>query len=197
MKVPPKSDGIITTFYLISVQQGEGHDEVDFEILGDQTLQTNIFVNGIGNREQRFRFWFDPTLDFHTYHILWNSYSIIFFVDNTPIRVFKNNKMVGIPFLERAMHIEATLWTADWAGAPVQWSYGPFKAQYKNFGIDGCPSSDGPVQCESPGLKWSKYHGLNDSEIGAYKQIKKQFLTYDYCTDPQRQPAIPKECEDF
>jgi xyloglucan:xyloglucosyl transferase len=55
---------------------------VDFEFLGDKddepiTLQTNVFVNGRGNREQRLHLWFDPAADFHDYKILWNPYQLV------------------------------------------------------------------------------------------------------------------------
>ncbi|GJN29183.1 hypothetical protein PR202_gb17380 [Eleusine coracana subsp. coracana] len=57
-------------------ENGE-RDEVDFEFLGDKdgkpvTLQTNVFVKGRGDREQRLHLWFDPAADFHDYKILWN-----------------------------------------------------------------------------------------------------------------------------
>lgn len=55
---------------------GPNHNEFDFEFLGNSTgepysVQTNVYVNGVGNREQRLNLWFDPTLDFHSYSILW------------------------------------------------------------------------------------------------------------------------------
>ncbi|XP_019432955.1 PREDICTED: probable xyloglucan endotransglucosylase/hydrolase protein 8 [Lupinus angustifolius] len=91
------SAGVVTAYYMCS-EKGAGpeRDELDFEFLGNRTgepylIQTYIYTNGTGNHEMRHQLWFDPTEDYHTYSIIWNTHQIVFFVDRVPIRVFKNN----------------------------------------------------------------------------------------------------------
>ncbi|KAL7105923.1 hypothetical protein ACP275_07G077600 [Erythranthe tilingii] len=194
--VAGNSAGTVTAYYLSS--QGPTHDEIDFEFLGNVSgdpyiLHTNVFTQGKGNREQQFYLWFDPTRNFHTYSIIWNSQNIVFLVDNTPIRVFKNGESVGVPYPKsQPMRIYSSLWNADdWAtrGGLVKtdWSKAPFTAYYRNFLV------------QTGGSKFSNGAWQNQ-ELDAYSRrrlrwVQKNFMIYNYCTDYKRFPqGFPLEC---
>ncbi|KAK3043181.1 hypothetical protein RJ639_001614 [Escallonia herrerae] len=175
MKIPnKKSNGVVTTFYLTSKPVDQDlvyHDELDFEFMGNNsmpyTLSTNVITNGVAGREQQFHLWF--------------------FVEDTPIRVFKNNSHVGVNYLSQSMHIEASIWNStNWLG-PVDWSQGPFTAFYQKFDIDGCLYQDfNPQQCyaNTPTNFWNaeKYWQLDPDQQGKYEDVRKKYLSYDYCS---------------
>ncbi|KAF3969211.1 hypothetical protein CMV_006975 [Castanea mollissima] len=203
--VPGNSAGTVTAYYLSS--QGSAHDEIDFEFLGNLSgdpyiLHTNVFTQGKGNREQQFYLWFDPTKDFHTYSILWNPLSIVFSVDGTPIREFKNLESKGIPFPKnQPMWLYSSLWDADnWAtrGGLVKtdWTQAPFTASYANFNAQACIWSSGSSSCSSnsSGNSWLT-QSLDTTGQQRKQWVQKNYMIYNYCTDAKRFPqGFPPEC---
>ncbi|KAF9621474.1 hypothetical protein IFM89_021778 [Coptis chinensis] len=209
--VSGNSAGTVTAYYLSS--QGTTHDEIDFEFLGNLTgdpyiLHTNVFSQGKGNREQQFHLWFDPTADFHTYSILWNPQRIIFSVDGTPIREFKNSEAIGVPFPKnQPMRIYSSLWNADdWAtrGGLIKtdWANAPFTASYQKFNADACTWSSGTSSCSSQTTSSTSNNsaGWLSQELDSTSQDKMKwaqdnYMIYNYCTDAKRFPqGLPAEC---
>nr|GMD59266.1 probable xyloglucan endotransglucosylase/hydrolase protein B [Ipomoea batatas] len=205
--VPGDSAGTVTAFYLSS--QSNVHDEIDFEFLGNRTgepyiLQTNVYTGGQGNKEQRIYLWFDPTQDFHTYSVLWNMHQIVFYVDNIPIRVFKNNKRLGVKFpFNQPMKIYSSLWNADdWATRggleKTDWSKAPFVAAYKGFNIDGCLITVDHKFCATHTQQhwWNQkdFQDLTRFEWRRVRWVRNRYTVYNYCTDRLRYPTVPPEC---
>ncbi|CAD5181047.1 unnamed protein product [Musa acuminata subsp. malaccensis] len=200
--VPGNSAGTVTAYYLSS--QGPTHDEIDFEFLGNlsgdpYTLHTNVFTQGKGNREMQFKLWFDPTEDFHTYSILWNPRHVIFMVDGTPIRDFKNLESRGIAFPKnQPMRIYSSLWNADdWAtrGGLVKtdWSKAPFVASYRNFNADACVRGSSKCGGSTKSGWWNQE--LDLSSQGRMRWVQKNYMIYNYCNDAKRFPqGLPPEC---
>lgn len=192
------SAGTVTAYYLSS--QGPTHDEIDFEFLGNLSgdpyiLHTNVFAQGKGDREQQFYLWFDPTKNFHTYSVIWNPRHIIFLVDDTPIRVFKNAESVGVPFPKKQpMRIYSSLWNADdWAtrGGLIKtdWTKAPFTAYYRNF---NALTSSNP---KFSGGAWQNQE-LDANSRRRLRWVQKNFMIYNYCTDLKRYPhGLPPECK--
>ncbi|GLJ27333.1 hypothetical protein SUGI_0536460 [Cryptomeria japonica] len=185
------SAGTVTAYYLSS--EGSNHDELDFEFLGNKSgepyvLQTNVYASGKGDREQRIYLWFDPTKDFHSYGVLWTPQHILFMVDGVPIRVFKNNKAMGVPYPDsQAMGVYSSLWNGDsWATqgglVKINWFHAPFIAAYSNF--------------QAHNLLNGRYDKdvISLSDRNKLLWVKKHFMIYDYCRDRQRYPVSPREC---
>uniref|UniRef100_A0A6N2KG91 xyloglucan:xyloglucosyl transferase n=1 Tax=Salix viminalis TaxID=40686 RepID=A0A6N2KG91_SALVM len=170
--VPGNSAGTVTTFYLTS--QGNMHDEIDLEFLGNQsgspyTLHTNVYSQGKGNREQEFHLWFDPTMNI--------------LVDNIPIRVFRNSESIGVPYPKnQPMKIQASLWDAeDWAtqGGKVKtdWSKAPFTAYYRNLSA---------LTTDSDGSKGWLTQDLDEQGRKLLRWVQMHYMIYNYCADRNR-----------
>ncbi|CAN1131116.1 Xyloglucan endotransglucosylase/hydrolase protein 3 [Linum perenne] len=177
-----------------------GQDELDFEMIGGPEgnpigLQTNMFINGVGGREQVVNLWFDPTADFHDYTILWNQHQIVFSVDEVPIRVIKNSDGVDYP-TTKAMIVVASLWNGEWWGK-ANWSNAPFVAHFKDFSVAGCPAIEGSdlSPCfSSPEIYWwnaEKYWALDSEQEAAYENVTLQHLGFNYCNV---KTPLPPEC---
>ncbi|KAK3131177.1 hypothetical protein QOZ80_6BG0503050 [Eleusine coracana subsp. coracana] len=200
--VPGNSAGTVATFYLSS--QGSQHDEIDFEFLGNAsgepyTVHTNVYSQGKGGREQQFRMWFDPTKDFHTYSVLWNPSHIVFYVDGSPIREFRNRESMGVAFPKsQAMRVYGSLWNGeDWAtqGGRVKtdWSQAPFAVSYKALAASGCTSADAAACARSNG-KWMT-QDLDKAAMDRLRAVQANYMIYNYCTDTPRFPqGPPPEC---
>ncbi|CAA0410459.1 unnamed protein product [Arabidopsis thaliana] len=187
--VAGNSAGTVTSYYVAS--KGAMWDEIDFEFLGNlsgdpYTVHTNVITQGKGDREQQFRLWFDPTIDFHTYSILWNPKTIIFYVDGTPIRQFKNMKTMNVSYpVKQAMRVHSSLWNGDdWAtrGGLVKtdWSKAPFTAYYRNYKVQDCVGSN---------------EGIDENNLKRLRWVQSNFMIYDYCNDPKRfRLGLASEC---
>ncbi|KAG6553386.1 hypothetical protein Mapa_005121 [Marchantia paleacea] len=207
------SAGTVTSYYLASTYKK--WCELDFEFLGNVSgepyiLQTNVFAEGKGDREQRIYLWFDPTEDYHYYGILWNQNLILFMVDDVVIRVFHNSKDLGVPYLEyQPMYVYSSIWNGElWAtrgGAEkTDWSLQPFVASYKDFDVDSCAvHSHGENQDDSHKCYkklYSSWYGQADAgkltkkQVDDLKRIQYNYVIYDYCTDAERFEVTPPEC---
>ncbi|XP_006453407.2 xyloglucan endotransglucosylase/hydrolase protein 22, partial [Citrus clementina] len=148
-----------------------------------------------------FHLWFDPTADFHTYSVLWNPQRIVFYVDGSPIREFKNLESNGVLFPKnQPMRIYSSLWNADdWAtrGGLIKtdWTQAPFTASYRNFNANACVWSNGKSSCNSKNNNPWFSQELDATGQERLKWVQKNYMIYNYCKDSKRFPqGLPKEC---
>ncbi|KAI5081732.1 hypothetical protein GOP47_0001475 [Adiantum capillus-veneris] len=195
IKLPTNnSAGVAITFY--TSNNGiykHNHDEIDFEFLGvlpgePFVVQTNVYGNGstsIG-REQRFHLWFDPTIDFHHYSILWTPNHIVFSIDGVPIREMKNSKELGVQYPSKPMSVYGTIWDAStWATEggkyKIDFRFSPFSATYKDLVLHGCMQGPHSYVEENIGdLDMEEiYSNCNLQDSTNDSPIFDNFLTYD------------------
>uniref|UniRef100_A0A7N0R8T5 Xyloglucan endotransglucosylase/hydrolase n=1 Tax=Kalanchoe fedtschenkoi TaxID=63787 RepID=A0A7N0R8T5_KALFE len=219
-----RSTGTAAYYLLTSFSKDGNQDMILFEFIPNENgkgyiLQTNIYTNGHGKREETINLWFDPTDKFHKYSIFWNKYHVTFKVDGVAIRVFKNYSDRGAEYLSTSKPMVlvggfgkdgkfATL--VEPSGVKTtrvkhehngrDWSKTPSSATFKSFKIDACVwKGKNAADCSIPSkTKWwnyPKYSGPTSREVADIKSIRKNYLVYDYCHDHGKFGGhMPKEC---
>ncbi|XP_052171473.1 probable xyloglucan endotransglucosylase/hydrolase protein 30 isoform X1 [Diospyros lotus] len=207
--------GVVVAFYASNGEIFEKtHDELDFEFLGNVKrkrwrFQTNVYGNGSTSRgrEERYFLWFDPSKDFHRYTILWTSTTIIFYIDEIPIREISRSDAMAGDYPSKPMSLYATIWDAsDWATSggkyKVNYKYAPFVAEFTGLVLHGCATD--PIQevlatsrCSSEDddqLAGTTYAGVSPAQRMAMKKFRRRYMYYSYCYDTIRYPIPPPEC---
>uniref|UniRef100_A0A7N0U0W7 Xyloglucan endotransglucosylase/hydrolase n=1 Tax=Kalanchoe fedtschenkoi TaxID=63787 RepID=A0A7N0U0W7_KALFE len=219
MKLPAGyTSGVVVAFYMSNSDvYPHNHDEIDFELLGHETgrrwaLQTNIYGNGSVStgREEKFYLWFDPTLDYHHYSIIWNSHHIVFLVDDIPIREAAYSARFASVYPSKPMSVYATIWDgSEWATSggkyPVDYKYAPFVASFGDMVMDGCkldpgnsnstaqPCSRKSVSDLDP-VGGEEFVKLSEQQAAAMSWARQKLMFYSYCKDVRRFKVMPAEC---
>lgn len=118
------ASGVVTGLFLYTgAMDGQQHDEIDIEFLGNNTsaVQFNYYINGVGGHEFILNLGFDASLLFHDYEIEWLPSSINWYVDGVLKHTVSGAAGVVIPSF--AQHIFMNVWATTgvngWAGAFV------------------------------------------------------------------------------
>lgn len=133
VKAAPTS-GLVTAFYLSTGEPASGaprtQTEIDFEFLGKdpRSVQTNYFVHGVGDHEERHELSFDTSAEEHKYTVDVSHDIVRWLVDDVKIR---EESFTGV---FPKMYAYLSLWDAsqyeEWAGR-VDWSKEPFRAEFR------------------------------------------------------------------
>lgn len=131
------TSGLVTSFYLSSLEGSGIQSEIDFEFLGkDKTkVQTNFYHKGVGGHEMMHDLGFDSSKAFHNYRIEYSKERIRWYVDSRLIREVLSRGLAEYPDLP--VYLYASVWNAaninagGWAGRYTG-SGVPYWVEYKN-----------------------------------------------------------------
>ncbi|KAJ8569813.1 hypothetical protein K7X08_006390 [Anisodus acutangulus] len=217
LKLPAHfTSGVVVAFYLSNSDVfPRNHDEIDFELLGhekrrDWVLQTNLYGNGSVHtgREEKFYLWFDPTVDFHDYSILWNNHHILFLVDNVPIREVVHNTAISSVYPSKPMSIIATIWDgSEWATHggkyPIDYKFAPFITSMKGIELEGCIKQQNSSATSSCARRSTSsldpvdgegFMKLSQQQMTGLNWARRKHMFYSYCQDTRRYKVLPPEC---
>ncbi|XP_020571997.1 probable xyloglucan endotransglucosylase/hydrolase protein 30 [Phalaenopsis equestris] len=208
--------GVVVAFYMSNGDIFEkNHDELDFEFLGNVKgkqwrIQTNVYGNGSTNRgrEERYLLPFDPTAEAHHYSVLWTNTTIIFYIDEIPIREVARTEAMGGDFPSKPMSLYATIWDAsDWATSGgkyrVDYKYSPFVSDFSNFILQGCrldpirqlPPAAEQCRAAEDTTAVSDYAVMTAVKRAAMREFRQRFMTYSFCYDELRYPKVFPDCD--
>ncbi|CAA6669622.1 unnamed protein product [Spirodela intermedia] len=192
--------GVVVAFYTSNGDIFEkNHDELDFEFLGnvrgrEWKVQTNVYGNGSTSRgrEERYLLPFDPTAEAHRYSILWTEETIIFYIDDMPIREVRRSAAMGGDYPSKPMSLYATIWDgSNWATAggryKVNYKYAPFVSEFSELALQGCR--------EEAQLLAGDFAAVTPERRAAMKNFREKFMTYSFCYDSLRYPATFPDCD--
>lgn len=139
-----------------------------------------------------------------------------FLVDNIPVREVSNTLAMSKAYPSKPMTLYSTIWDgSEWATEggkkPINYSFAPFVAWFKDLEIEGClwnqsrSSSSSSSVC--PNTKQRDGQGLDPVEGRDFVELSEQqrvgmewvrgrFMFYSYCNDPHRFSVMPPECKD-
>lgn len=162
--------GTILAFYLqapgSNSNKDPNHSEIDMEIYGSEdgrqvVFATNIFTGGFQNLVQ-MHLDLDPSADFHTFTIQWNSRFICWYVNGVPHRILY--RAGDKPWPDRPMKAVVSLWdSSSFTTLKSDYTHGPVTARVQGYSSKGCPVPDDKVldpneAADGPGPKTSCPH---------------------------------------
>lgn len=206
--------GVVVAFYTSNGDLFEKtHDELDFEFLGnikgkEWRIQTNVYGNGSTSRgrEERYLLPFDPTEEPHQYSILWTLNTIIFYIDDIPIREVIRSEAMGGDYPSKPMSLYATIWDGStWATSggryKANYKYAPFIAEFSNLILKGCKTNPiqaypTPSQCEESDdeLSSSDFAIMTPRKRAMMKRFRERYMTYSFCYDELRYRERMPDC---
>ncbi|RWW75420.1 hypothetical protein BHE74_00016559 [Ensete ventricosum] len=155
----------------------------------------------------------ESSLTLHRLHALWrtetcpnvssssSSSDCSIYVDDTPIREFRNRESIGVPYPKsQAMRVYSSLWDAeDWAtrGGLVKtdWSQAPFTAAFRNYNANGCVWPSGASSCSSGSSNSWMWEEFDATSLKKLRWVQKNYMIYNYCTDAKRfSRGLPPDC---
>lgn len=119
-----------------------------------------------------------------------------FLVDDVPIRRYPRKSDATFP--ERSMYVYGSIWDASsWATEngkyKADYKYQPFIGRYKEFRLQGC-TTEASSSCQPPSASPPGYSSLSPQQFATMQWVQNNYLVYNYCHDPSRDPTLTPEC---